>query len=222
MEDDHIHSPTLRQLRHIAIWERSSKLCKLYHPGKPPCFFPSQFSSILKPQSLQQFPVFVQQCPSSSIYLAFSKQRGQSIKGSTNSIEHSRYDKVPGLEQNVLAASFKDQSFHSETSHTTLSSIYSESPTPQLTSNSPVTSNYYSQSLETNLRHTSFEGDQYSSAKQTHLPQEYFLVSNLNIDQWKWDLTGSCHKERFTEEITELIMLVVIEIHYWNHLTYLN
>lgn len=62
-----------KSLQHLAIWEKSSKLCSIYHLGTPPCFFPAHFSPNTAPQPVNTLPLFVQQCPSYRIYLQFSK-----------------------------------------------------------------------------------------------------------------------------------------------------
>lgn len=69
---DFSHVP-MKTLEHIAIWKKSVKICNKHHPGKPPCFFPVQFSLRTIPQKPDTLPVFVQQCPSCKLYKKFTK-----------------------------------------------------------------------------------------------------------------------------------------------------
>lgn len=64
---------SMRSLQHIAIWEKSARICSKYHPGRPPCFFPAHFSTHTIPQALRSLPLFVQQCPSRKLYRQFTK-----------------------------------------------------------------------------------------------------------------------------------------------------
>lgn len=220
MEGDRCGSPTLKALRHIVVWKKSSELCKVHHPGKPPCFFPSQFATAKKPQPLKLFPIFVQQCPSSNVYLEFTKQGRKNSQSPKKSIESKYYDKF-SINRNSLRMSTKDINFRSASSHATLSSIYSSLElinSSRFTILSPITNLVHSPNLKPRLSHESLgeEENNHFVTSQAHPNKKSNASSDLDIGKIQWDLKDYDPIERFIEEMRAMAALVATEIQNWN------
>lgn len=212
------YSPYKKSLRYIAVWEKSSRLCKAYHPGVPPCFFPSQFlpqSLLSNPQSLQSLPLFVQQCPSSQVYLQFCNE--------DNSKKNQPASKTV-LNRNILLDAPMPTSLGGR------SGVCSEArpPSPLSSIYSSIRLVYNARAASQSHRHTPNRSTSRLSSKYTEidgtrnedLPRlsfsnrtrknQEFLA--LNVNQQKWENADYCHVKRITDECRALILLVSEEL----------
>lgn len=219
MERDESDSLTPRSLRHIAIWQKSSELCKSYHPGKPPCFFPSQFSASIKPQSFLLLPIFVQNCPSSKLYFRFFRQGKERSQNRTNCFA-CRTNENDFFLNNSQKMSSKLRIGRLEALCSSLSSIDSSLRlihNPKLAIISPSTSTIASRNFKTSSQelHEKERINIYllmwSNPTERSVTFAHFNVEGHEIE--------SSIIDRFTNELREIIALISIEIEIWNYLT---